>query len=271
MDTITITNLDNGLSFECEEISQPEGFETATSRTVFVDPPEVDGSLFINELAGRRQFSWRGLIKTDIQANRRLLARVCRPGGLKLIKFQLCDGLALEAYGTVVLNNPYSETRSPYLITVTSPDADFLGQEQKHASTGVTTRTGGLPIKAAIPAPIGGGSNIFLVVTNDGDVSAKPVLTIRGPGTTFFVQNVDTGEQINLNLTLSDNEQVSIDTKTNDVLKGNQIVFGSVVRTPIGQWITIAPGTNRFVFRVATGNTPNTRLMLDWQDLHSGT
>lgn len=269
MDNISIIN--GVLQFDCEEVGQLEGFDVPTSRTVFVDPPEVGGSLFINELPGRRTFSWRGLIKDDIQNKRRELSRICRPGGLKLIKFQLCDGLALQAYATVVLNNPYSEQRSPYLITATSPDDAFESQTEKNASTGITIRTGGLPVPAAIPAPIGGGANIFLVVVNDGDVAAKPLISVRGPGTNFVMQNVDTGEQIDLALTLADNEIVTINTKTNDVLKGNQSLFGKVTRTPLGQWVTIAPGTNRFVFKAQNGYTANTRMTLDWRDLHSGT
>lgn len=269
MDKISIIN--GVLQFDCEEVGKLEGFDVATSRTVFVDPPEIDGSLFITELAGRRTFSWQGLIKDDIQAQRRLLARVCRPGGLKLIKFQLCDGLALQTYATIVLNNPYSEQRSPYLITATSPDADFESQISKSVSTGITVRTGGLPIPAAIPAPIGGGANVFLVAINDGDVDAKPIFTVRGPGNDFFIENVDTNEKLELDLELTDVESVTINTKTNGVLKGNQSLFGKVTRTPVGEWIKIQPGTNRFSFRAQNGTSPNTRLTIDWNDRHSGT
>lgn len=270
MDSITIIN--GNVQFDCQNVGSPEGFETPTARTVFIDTPERDGSLFINELAGRRVFSWRGLIRDgDIQTQRRLLAAACQPGGLKTIKFQLCDGLALQALATLVLVNPYYENGAPYLVTATAPDPYFESQTLKSTTLSITDNLGGTPIPAAIPAPIGGASLVAYFLTNAGNTYAKPTFRLKGPGTNFTIKNLDTGESILVNLTLAAGETIDIDTKLNTALKGNQSVFGLVTRDPVGQWIRLQPGTNRLVFKAQSGFNGNTQLVVSYRDTYIGT
>jgi hypothetical protein len=269
MDNITIVG--NDLTFICEDIADPEGFDFPTVRSVYLDPPNKEGSLYINSLAGARVVSWRGLIKTDIQNKRRELAAACYPGSLKTIKFSTCDGIALQAYGEVEkLINPYRLNRSPYLLEFKIPDPRFYGQTLKSENTFITESEGGTPIPTFIPAPIGGGSSLSFVIENEGNVYSKPIFTVRGPGTNFLIQNIDTGEKINLNLTLLPNESVIIDTSTDSVTKGNQKVFGSAARTPSGQWIRLIPGNNRIVFNAQSGFNNNTRLTVEWRDAYGG-
>lgn len=268
MDNILIINGD--LEFLCEEIGMPEGFEAPTYRTVFIDPPERDGSLFINELAGKREFSWRGLIKEDVQVNRRLLSRVCQPGGLKTIKFTLCDGVDVQTDAVVQLISPYRKDRCPYLINAKSPYAYFVSQVLHSEMTYVTQGRGGLPIPAAIPAPIGEGGSTPLVINNAGDTFAYPNFTIKGPGNNFLIKNLDTDESIRVDLNFGANEAVTINTTTNEAFKGNQSVFGYIERTPIGKWLTLRPGNNRIVFYPISGSNDSTKLTIEWRDTYSG-
>lgn len=264
--------INGDVEFLCEDIGAgPEGFEFPTTRDVFLDLPDQPGTLYINSLPGRRILSWKGLIKTDIQENRRLLAAACIPGSLKTIQFSTCDGLDLQAEIEVTkLLAPYSKFRSIYMIEAIAPDFRFYSQILNSESTGITEASGGMPIPGAIPAPIPGGASLNFVLTNFGNYSTKPVFTIRGPGTNFIVQNVDTGEKFNLNLTLLTNETVVIDTSDNSVLKGNADFFGLVVRDPAGHWVTLRPGTNRLVFNAETGVDANTRLTVDWRHAYGG-
>ena len=268
MDNITIIN--GSLQFICQNVSQSEGFESPTSREVFIDPPEREGSLFINELAGRRDFSWRGLISSDIQENRRLLSRVCSPGGLKTIKFSTCDNVALQTEAILKLVSVYRKSRCVYMITAKAPYPYFLSQTLHSDSTGVTLRRGGLPIPAAIRAPLSTGSGSAFSVVNAGNISARPKFTIHGPGSTFIIKNLDTEEQIQLNLELDDDEEVTIDTITNEVLMNGDSVFGSIDRDPVGSWITLAPGSNDIAFSAISGSTMETELTIEWRDAYSG-
>ena len=271
MDDILIEN--QGFQFLCENIADLEGFEFATIRSVYVDPPNRSGALYINAIPGKRMLSWRGLIKTNIGANRRLLAAICHPGNLKLLKFTTADGLALQTYAEInKLLNPYREQRSPYLVEFIAPDYRFYSQQQHVATSGLTVSHQGVPIPLAIPAPIPGTSVESTVVTNNGNAVSQPVWEIKGPGHNFLIQNLDTGEQFNLDLTLGDNEVVVIDP-ANDltpVLKGEENVFGSVVRNPAGTWVGLNPGTNRIIFAAASGGTINTLLTIKWRDAYGG-
>lgn len=268
MDNIKIINGD--FEFTCEEVSEAEGFETPTTRDVFIDPPEREGSLFINEIAGKRELSWRGLIKSDVQANRRLLSRVCHPGGLKTLQFELCDGVDVQIDATVKLLSRYSKSRCTYLITAKAPNPYFLSQTLHSVTTDVTTRKGGTPIPAAIPAPIGAGGGAPFVITNDGDTFARPTFSIHGPGTNFLVSNLDTGESFRLNTSLTSSEIAEINTVTSEAIKGNQNIFGLIDRTPVGSWITLAPGTNRIIFTAISGVSLATKLTVTWRDTYIG-
>lgn len=269
MDEITIIN--DSLEFTCEKIAEAEGFEFPEVRAVFIDPPSRHGTLYINSLKGRRSLSWRGLITDDIQINRRLLASVCEPGNLKIIEFETCDGIAVRTLVEITgLVNPYRINRSPYLIQAIAPDPNFESQTLHSESTGITVQEGGTPVPAAVPAPIGGGSSLNFILVNNGNTDAQPIFTIQGPGENFLIQNVDTGETINLNLELTANESVIINTKEFTAYKGSQSVFGSVVRNPSAGWISLQPGTNRIVFNASAGFDENTLLTVEWRDTYTG-
>lgn len=267
MDNIKIIN--GALQFLCEHVSDQEGFEVPTTRDVFIDPPEREGSLFIGEIAGKRELSWKGLIKDNIQPNRRLLGRVCQPGGLKTLQFTTCDGIDVQIQATVKLVNVYSKNRSPYQISAKAPYPYFESQILHSEVTPITVKKGGLPIPAAIPGPIGQGGGTPFTVVNAGDIYARPTFEIHGPGTNFLVENLDTGEIFRLNTTLASNEIATIDTVTNDALNGSQNIFGLIERDPVGSWIRLQPGPNRFVFNAITGVNISTTLTIGWRDTYS--
>lgn len=268
MDEITIINGD--IEFVSKYVSNAEGFESPTVRDVFIDPPEREGSLFIGELAGRRDMAWQGLIKENVQVQRRLLARATFPGGLKLLKFRTCDGIDVQVYATTKLTSAYRKTKSPYMITAKAPSPYFESQVLNSETTPITVEKGGMAIPAPIPAPIGEGGGTPFTVVNAGDSYARPSFEIHGPGTNFEVTNLDTGESFLLNTTLASNEIVTIDTVTNDVLKGSQNVFGLIERSPVGSWIRLRPGTNRIVFSAIAGSGLNTLLTIKWRDTYAG-
>jgi hypothetical protein len=273
MDNILTIQIINGeREYLCEDLGSIEGFEFPTTRNVYLDPPNRGGTLYINSYPGRRLLSWQGLIRSNNAENRRLLASACEIRGfLKTIKFTTCDGIPVQTNIEVdSLTMPYRTNRSIYLIEATAPDFRFQGQTLKSFSTGITIQDGGTPIPAAIPAPIPGGSSTSFVLVNSGNVNAQPIFTVRGPGTNFLIQNIDTGELIRLNLTLQANETVLIDTANNTAYKGNQNVFGSITREPAGTWVSLRPGNNRIIFRASSGYTGSTQLTILYRDSYGG-
>lgn len=268
MDDITIIN--GATIFTCKDVSQAEGFETPTTRDVFIDPPEREGSLFIGELPGKREMSWRGLIRENIQQNRRLLSGACLPGGLKTLKFTLCDGVEVQILATVKLTSVYSKFRSAYMVSAKAPYPYFESQVLHSQTTPITVKKGGMAIPAPIPAPIGEGGGTPYTIVNAGDTTARPTFEIHGPGTNFVITNLDTGESIHLNTTLASNEVVVINTVTNEATKGSQNIYGLIERDPVGEWIRLIPGTNRIVFSALTGFNVSTLLTISWRDTYAG-
>lgn len=268
MDEIKIIN--GTQEFLCQYISEAEGFDVPTTRDVFIDPPEREGSLFIGEIAGKREMAWKGLIKDNVQPNRRQLARVCQPGGLKTLQFTTCDGIALQIQATVKLTDVYRKSRSPYMISAKAPYPYFESQTEHSLTTNITVKKGGMPIPAALPAPIGEGGGTPFPVTNAGDIFSRPTFEIHGPGTNFYITNLETGETIRLFTTLASNEVATINTTTNIALKGEENIFGLITREPVGQWITLQPGVNHIVFGAITGTNTTTTLTIKWRDTFGG-
>lgn len=267
MDDIRIIN---GLvQFLCEEVGQPEGFDFPTSRNVYIDPPNRGGTLDISSLPGRRNLSWRGLIKTNVAENRRLLAQACAHGPRKTIKWTTCDGIELQTEVRIdSLINPVTNGMSPYLITATAPDFRFLSQTLHSQNISISTSKGGTPIPAAIPAPIPGTGTSFANVFNAGNAESEPLFTIRGPGKNFTIFNKTTGQKIYIEINLAANETVTINTQTNEVFKGNQNSFGLVTRTPTGKWLHLAPGNNQIYFDAESLSNANTLLTILWNDAY---
>lgn len=195
---------------------------------------------------------------------------MCQPGGLKTLKFELCDGVLVQIDATVRLMNAYSKTRSPYMITAKAPNPYFLSQDLHSEFTPTTSRKGGAAIPAPIPAPIGAGGGASFIVNNAGDIYTRPVFIIQGPGNNFLVQNLDTGESFRLVTSLTASETAIIDTVTNQATKGNQNVFGLITRDPVGEWVRLQPGENRLIFSAISGTGPSTKLTIQWRDAYSG-
>lgn len=265
MENINIIN--GNYEYLCKYIGNAVGFEYAVTRPVIIDIPARDGALYISNMFGARPLAWNGLIRENIMEERRSLIRACDVGSLKTIKFSTCDGLNLQAEVDIVsLTAPYKMGQTIYHIEAMAPDYRFYSQELITAFTTITEFSGGTPIPAAIPAPIGGGSSVDFVVNNAGNIETNPIFTIRGSGTNFVVQNLTTGELFKMNLSLLNNETVVIDTRLRTAFKGSQNVFGSF----LGNWINLAPGNNRLTFSAGSGTNENTRLSVAYRNAYLG-
>lgn len=272
MKQITIIDGDNEFSFydnaEGTIMRQFEGFEYPVTRPVIEDIPARDGALYIANQFGRRRMSWQGdLVHSDVYTLRRQLLLPMNVGQLKTMQFTTYDDLELQCE-VAILNiiMPYTGKVHEYMIEVVAPDYRFYSQALHSFNTAVTETLGGMPIKAAIPGPIGGGSSISLTAENIGTIDTSPTFTIHGPGTNFMVQNTTTGERFDLTLTLTASEEVIVDTLNRTVFKGNQNVFGSFD----GDWIVLEPGNNNIVFNAQTGKGVNTLLTVDFRDAYLG-
>lgn len=254
-------------------IERHEGFEWSSVRHVLEEVPSRDGAIFIDSKFGARSFGWEGTFLSttadEVLAMRRNFLKVCTQGELKTIKVNTYDGLALQinAIITKVLA-PYTRGVQHYLVEALAADFRLYSQALQSQSTSPTTSTGGTAIPTPVPLSLAFTGGVpKLQIANNGNIYTPPVFRISGPGTNFVVQNLTTGEQFNLTITLNDGEYVDIDVLNRTVTKGtNQNVFGAFS----GDWITLRPGNNQIHFNLTSGSGANTTLRVQWRHAYLG-
>lgn len=249
------------------------GFEFYDHRAVIEDVPGRDGSLFVENRAGRRRIAWDGkLIGTSLNdwlsERRKVFGAVDR--GLQTIKFQTEDGLALQVSALVdkVLLPMTSDSvqHGQYSIEAVAPDWRLYGQTLNTINTAVTTLSGGTAIPTPVPVSLVAPAVARPSAFNSGNESTPPTLTIKGPGTGFTVQNVTTGQFFLLNVTLTASDTVTIDVVNRTVLQGTTNVYGNFT----GDWWFLQPGGNEINFITTSGSDATTKLTVSYRDAYKG-
>lgn len=267
---ITITRDDS--EFVCTDL-RVEGFEYPTVNSAIEDISGMDGAVYVASKFGRRSLSWEGVLSSDILDSRRILTKTCRPGQLKTIAFETCDGLALQAEVEVTnIVMPYRLGRTKYMINAVAPDPRFYSQELVSVDISQTSIRGGaaiplLSIPMAIPQSALTDQELNSIVTNEGTQETDPVFTIYGPGTGFIVTNTTTGEEFTLSSTLIEGDYVTIDVAAGTVvLNGITNIYDEFA----GDFIILAPGDNDFEFIVEADLDVTTLLNVEYRHAYLG-
>lgn len=280
MPTISLTDGLNTFTWDGSapgaNVNRMSGFEYHSLRTVIEDTPNREGSTHISTKAGRRIFSWEGVISGSSQDNwltrRRNLIKVLQTDGLKTFKITTDDSLELQVDAEIsdfVMDQPQEFiSYGRYFIQMVAPDYRFFSQDVNESTTGPTSSTGGTAIPTPVPMDLSTTTGTpRLVVNNSGTVRTDPTFRITGPGTTFVVQNITTSEQLNYNATLSSGEFVDIDIKNRTALQGGSTnVYGNVT----GDWWDLEPGNNTIHFNAVSGTDANTLLRVQHRDAYNG-
>lgn len=275
MNSITLVGADATYTFDNTKalIQTLNGFEFYDHRPVIENVPGRDGSLFVENRAGSRRLAWEGkLIGTSLtdwlSERRELLSAIDR--GLQTVQFVTDDGLSLQVEALVdrVLLPMTSESvqHGQYALEIVAPDWRLYGQTLHSTTTGITSLSGGTPIPTAIPLSLATASIARPSVTNAGNESTPPTLTIQGPGTGFTVQNITTGEYFTLSVNLTAGDSVTIDVVNRTVLQGSTNVYGNFT----GTWWLLRPGVNEINFVATSGSDSSTRLTVSHRDAYKG-
>lgn len=134
--------------------------------------------------------------------------KITGPGGItRVVDAYLEDGMGLD--------ESLNSTTGP---TWQRASLQFLCEEPywKDNSTTSATVTYGTTTATFFPMfPLRlSSSSVFgaATIVNDGDVMTWPRWTITGPGSAIYIKNITTGKTINLDVTLTAGETVTIDT-----------------------------------------------------------
>jgi len=248
-------------------LSSFEGFEYPKVRESIEEVSGGKSAYHINTLNGRREFSFIGdIIGSTAFTLRRSLLNCLKLGSLKLIKFTTYDDLELQCEAELIsLNNPYNHSVHTFNLTFVAPDWRFFTQEEFEFTTVPTTIKGGTSIPANIPMEFPSSEIVEDCVVNNGHEKADPIFTIHGPGTLFRIINQDTEEEFTINQTLTDSEEIVINTKNRTIIfNGN-----SIMNSLDGDLWYLKPGDNCIGF-IVIGSDANTLLTVNWRDAYLG-
>lgn len=100
----------------------------------------------------------------------------------------------------------------------------------------------------------GGAASGNALVMNNGTTYYWPVILINGPCINPFIQNVTTGQTMNLSITLGVGDVLTIDMDAKTiVLNGTASRMNAYV--PGSTWWYLVPGTNNILFNAASGTS----------------
>lgn len=139
------------------------------------------------------------------------------------------------------------------------PDPRVYGAAQKSGSTGLPVDSGGFTFPLTFAWAYGSvGTPGSMILTNSGSFNARPIWTIAAGPTANLVnpsiENVQTGQRLNLNITLVPGDVLTIDVDAHTILLGgtasrrNALAVGST-------WPELRPGDNQINFRASSGAT----------------
>jgi hypothetical protein len=179
--------------------------------------PYQDGDTHIDTVFQPRYIDLEGaIIETDlkeIKKYRKNILRVCNPKlGLGKITLEL-DGDIKEIYGvpdgSPVFPERGQEPIQNFVITWKCPDPYW--RDPLEISRALRAYQGRFTLPTTFPIEFGVEGDTTILI-NDGDTPAPITIDIQGPVTNPQVINKTTGQFIRVNLSLSENEVLHIDT-----------------------------------------------------------
>lgn len=260
-------------------IQKADGFEKYEMRVAKMFNANRDGAYFVSSLAGGRALSWSGKLigssHADYLTRRQAFLQIIERNIPELLKLETDDGLLLQAEVKVEdWQLPFTDITfrwGPYMVVAYAFDWRFYSQELFTDSTPITTGLGGTPIPTPVPMTLAGSSGTpTLIIDNGGNEITHPVLRVYGPGTDFVVQNLTTGQQINLNTTLPAGQYIEIDCNARTILlNGTSNVYG-VMEYNDADFFYLEPSENEIYFNATSGTSAETELEVDWRDAFLG-
>src|SRR4051812_4706166 len=233
-------------------IESVTGFDSPDVRQNIDVLPEADGSVAGNFFFGSRPVTLNGKILDPTAAGRNVkfvnLQRAVR--GLRGDVTLKSTPQGLPAIQTTArLNNlrwsgPFVKD---FQLSLICPDPRIYSQTLNTNSAIGVAVTPGASFPWAFPVNWGGGSGATLAVnvTNAGNFSTPPVVTVRGPAVGPQITYAATGESVYLDsLTLASGEYVTVDFGAHTATRSDGTNQYYRVRFPGSMWFTLAPGSS---------------------------
>lgn len=258
----------NGITIEDTtsfRVTEMSGHDTPPVRTSSDILTAQDGGNVWEQKYNMRTISIIGTIfgtsVSDYFTKRREITNAFSINDTNLLTIRLWD--STERVITAYVQEPIDivdktgeSDHAPYRVQLLCPNPFF---------TDTTTNTynltfptgGGFPVPSVVPTPVGGTSGNNVIITNSGDVSAYPVITISNTCQNPTITNRTTGEYITFTTTLVDGESISA-YHTSQGLFYTKSDGTNLMSVKTGTLPLIQVGVNDMYFTATSGSTTTT-------------
>lgn len=138
-----------------------------------------------------------------------------------------------------------------FSLSLIAPDPRRYSVSVSSVETGLPTSSGGMALPLAFPLTLGATLDSgVLSVTNEGNMSTRPTLTVYGPVDAGSVTHLGTGRTLRWHEAIPADRFLLIDTD-----KRRALLDGTAARPVTGTWFEYEPGVNEVAFSAATFNT----------------
>lgn len=260
-------NTDNNFGFFVE---QPiRGLESPNIRRASFERPGEDGAYVSNVLLGERRIILQGVVYGSTAAahedNRIALEAALIPTHTAdgrpvpmILKFTTLGGrsLQIEVY---LLGKPRldlaNNRHSRFYLEFEAPEWPLVSQTENSQLVDLPVASG-ITYPVTYPVTYGAVTGGSIVVSNNGNGRAYPVIEFAGPLTNPYIRNATTDRTFQLTMTIATGETVTIDMLDKTVLKGTSSQFDKI--TGGSDWWWLEPGNNTIEFDSTSGGDSGT-------------
>jgi len=209
------------------------------------------------------------------QANFNLLQAALQPQqtGTTPLQFQLAAGdnfqyvNARVRKGIATVDPDYTYGRIKAQYDFFCPDPRYYDYTTQTATMAVTLPLG-RSYDRTYNLTFGGGSQTqTATITNSGDTTTYPLITIYGPITSPIVGSSTSGQTLSFNYTMAQSDIISIDLLNKTILlNGNparNLLIGS------SQWFAAPPGTSLYYFTGTNTVSGQTSATVQWNNAYA--
>ena len=197
------------------------------------------GASFNRRKRKERKFVINGFIRKNINNNWMALNTILNKEGLLRMVIGIanqptryCD-IAVES---VAYSEPDVEEVS---LSVVAPDPNLYANTAESVNLG-SVSTNGLTYPITYPITYGVPTGSGGVLTNNGNLVGYPVFTVIGTCNNVVLNNETTGEQMMLDVSLGNDDVLTIDGNKREVLLNG----AKRIDLKTGDWISCVPGEN---------------------------
>jgi hypothetical protein len=164
-----------------------QGWDSAEVRSTVTQREAAHGAWMSPSYLGERIITLSGLLAAPTGAQldgavEQLLAAVPLDGFVTLTVYEAVPKQVSVRQSGKPLVTPIGDRLATWSLLVTAPDPRRYGTALRSASTGLPSTTGGLVLPAAPPWAMSAVTVAgFIGMTNEGSLTAYPVLAIAGP------------------------------------------------------------------------------------------